>query len=76
MRRKTTIYLDRDLDGDLDRLARDRSVSKAELIRIAVRRLVEGYRRPVVTAIGVGRGPGDVASDVDRHLRETKFGSQ
>lgn len=74
MRRKTTIYLDADLDGDLERMARERRISKAELIRSALRRMFEGYQRPSVMAIGVGRGPGDVAGDVDRHLRETKFG--
>jgi predicted transcriptional regulator len=76
MRRKTTIYLDDDLDRDLERAARARGVSKAEVIRSALRELVKNIDRPVITAIGVGNGPGDVAANVDRHLRETDFGSE
>lgn len=30
--------------------------------------------RPRISAIGVVQGPGDVADNVDRHLRETRFG--
>lgn len=72
--RKTTIYLDDELDVQLDHLSRLRGVSKAELIRAAVRRLIGDEERPRVRAIGVASGPGDVAGDVDRHLRETGFG--
>jgi regulator of RNase E activity RraA len=37
----------------------------------------EAYRRlglPLDATVGVGEGPGDVAADVDRHLRESGFG--
>jgi hypothetical protein len=74
--RKTTIYLGPELDSDLERVARSRGITKAELIRTALREFIKEDARPVVTAIGVGRGPGDVASDVDRHLRESRFGSE
>lgn len=72
--RKTTVYLDDELDVELDRLARARRTSKAELIRAAIRRLLGDEARPMIRAIGVARGPGDVAGDVDRHLRESGFG--
>jgi predicted transcriptional regulator len=76
MRRKTTIYLDDDLERDLERAARQRGVSKAEVIRVALREAVKNVNRPVITAIGVGEGPGDVAADVDRHLRDSGFAAE
>lgn len=72
--KKTTVYLEPDLDRALNRLAASTGLSKSEVIRMALRKAVEEAPRPVVTAIGVGEGPGDVAGDVDRHLTETKFG--
>ncbi len=33
-------------------------------------------QRPPITAVGVARGPGDVADNVDRHLAETRFGDE
>lgn len=72
--KKTSIYLDPELDVALDRLAESLGTSKAEVIRKALRRAVEQAPRPRVTAIGVGRGPGDVAANVDRHLEQTGFG--
>ncbi len=74
--KKTTVYLDPDVDRALARLAAERHMSKAELIRAALRRAVEETQPPLVTAIGVGEGPGDVAADIDRHLVETNFGDQ
>lgn len=71
---KTTLYLDEDLDRDLSRLARERGVTKAEFIRSTLRESVEGHARPRIAAIGVFHGPGDVAENVDRYLRETGFG--
>ncbi len=72
--RKTTVYLEPDLDRALGRLAAQRGVSKAEVIRAALREATSRVQRPRITAIGVVRGPGDVADNVDRHLRETGFG--
>ena len=71
---KTSIYLDPDLDRGLERLARDRRITKAELIRRALARTVAEAPRQRLTAIGVGEGPGDVADNVDRHLRDSGFG--
>lgn len=72
--KKTSLYLEPELDDALRRLADQRGVTKAEVIRQALRAAVPEARRPRVSAIGVAEGPGDVAGDVDRHLRETGFG--
>jgi predicted transcriptional regulator len=72
--KKTSVYLEPELDRALERLAARRHVSKAEAIRQALRQAVSGAPRPRVQAIGIAEGPGDVAGDVDRHLRETRFG--
>jgi predicted transcriptional regulator len=72
--KKTSIYLERELDHALERLAAARGITKAEAIRSALRAAVEAEAPPRITAIGVGAGPGDVADDVDRHLAETGFG--
>jgi predicted transcriptional regulator len=74
--KKTTIYLEPELDLALDRLARARGISKAEAVRQAVRQVTSRIERPRITAIAVGEGPGDVADDVDRHLAETGFGDR
>jgi hypothetical protein len=49
-------------------------VAKADLIPADLRDAARqnGPRR--ITAIGVARGPGDVADNVDRDLAETGFG--
>jgi hypothetical protein len=73
--KKTSIYLDPDLDADLARIARRLGITKAEFIRQALRRATEADERPRLTAIGVGEGPGDVSSDIERHLEETGFGA-
>jgi predicted transcriptional regulator len=72
--KKTSIYLDPELDRAMERLARARGITKAEAIRRAIARAAEEAPRPRVTAIGLGEGPGDVADEVYRHLDETSFG--
>lgn len=72
--RKTTVYLEPELDRALARLAAWDGISKAEVIRRALREATREVKRPRMRAIRVGRGPGDVADDVDRHLAETGFG--
>ena len=73
--KRTTVYLEPELDRAIGRLAARQGVSKAEAIRRALRDATRGLERPRIKAIGVGRGPGDVADDVDRHLAETGFGT-
>lgn len=72
--KKTSIYLDPEIDRALGLLAEQSGTTKAEVIRRAIAQAVQAAKRPQVAAIGVGEGPGDVAGDIDRHLRETGFG--
>lgn len=72
--RKTSVYLEPELDRALDQLAIQQGISKAEAIRRGLRRAVATLSRPKMTSIGVGEGPGDVAGDVDRNLGESGFG--
>ena len=74
--KKTTVYLEPELDRAIGRLASRRGLSKAETIREALRAATAGADRPRISAIGIAHGPGDVADDVDRHLVETGFGSE
>ena len=72
--RKTSVYLEPELDRAIARLAERQGLTKAEAIRRALRAAVAGSGRPRVRAIA-WEGPGDVADDVDRHLAESGFGS-
>ncbi len=72
--KKTSLYLEPEVDRGLDRLAKAEGISKAEVIRRVLAEAVRRVERPRISAIGVGAGPGDVSDDVDRHLRETGFG--
>jgi hypothetical protein len=72
--KKTSLYLEPEVDAALTRIARRRGITKAELIRRSLRDVAATEDRPLVTAIGVGHGPGDVSADVDKHLAETDFG--
>jgi predicted transcriptional regulator len=74
--KKTTVYLEPELDHALGRLAAKRHVSKAEVIRAALRDAAMHVERPRITGIGLAHGPGDVADNIDRHLAETSFGSE
>jgi hypothetical protein len=74
--KKTSIYLEPELDLALARRATVVGVTKAELIRQTLRRSMDGTTQPRITAIGVGDGPGDVADNVDRYLLETGFGER
>jgi hypothetical protein len=74
--KKTTLYLEPELDLAVARLAARLGVSKAEAIRDALRKATGRVERPRITAIGVAHGPGDVADNVDRHLAETGFGAE
>ena len=72
--KKTTLYLEPETDRALERLATQRGVSKAEVMRAALREAAMRAERPRIRAIGLASGPGDVADDVDRHLTESGFG--
>jgi hypothetical protein len=69
--KKTSIYLEPDLDMELARVARARGVAKAELIRGSLRRVVEENPGSPITAIGVERDPAPAdLSPEDRAIAE------
>lgn len=73
--RRTQIYLEPDLSEALERLARKRGTSKAQLIRLATRRLLEQEQDsdddPILGLIGIGHaGPGWGSEDHDAILIE------
>ena len=72
--KKTSVYLEPELDRALARLAGARGITKAELIRRSLAAAVATESRPRITAIGLFEGPGDVADNVDRYLEEWGFG--
>jgi predicted transcriptional regulator len=72
--KKTSIYLDPELDRKLTRFAAAQGISKAEAIRRSIEREVSKTRRPRIRAIGVVEGPGDVSENDERYLLETDFG--
>lgn len=73
--RRTTIYLDPDLDMQLKAEARRLRQPVAQLIREALRERLE--RQPPSRSLHAGTfasGRSDTASDVDAALRETGYG--
>jgi len=74
--KRTTLYLEPELDQAFVRIAARQGVSKAEAMRVALRQAAKSAERPRITAIGVTHGPGEVAQDVDRHLAKTGFGEE
>lgn len=73
--RKTSIYLDDDLDRALSLKAKGEGITKAELIRQSLK-AATSEPRPRPRARGVFDGPHDLARDADRHLRVTGFGKR
>lgn len=69
--KKTSIYLEPDLDTELARVARGDGVTKAELIRRTLRRAVEERPQPQITAIGIDREatPAELSPE-DREIAE------
>ncbi len=68
--KKTSIYLDPDVDRALDRRAMAEGTTKAALIRAALAEAaaIGHVRKP--RAIGVFEGPGDLSINVDKYLAE------
>lgn len=74
--KKTSIYLEDELDRALALRAAEEGITKAELIRRSLRGIAERPPRVKPSAVGiVASGRSDVSSDVDSYLRETGFGS-
>lgn len=66
--KKTSIYLGHELDEAIALRAELLGISKAEAIRRAIAQDTGLRKRPRITAIGVGSGPGDVSVRHDEYL--------
>ena len=74
--KKTSLYLDPDLDEALARRAADEGLTKAEFIRRTLAGAVQKPRRAKPEGVGIiDDGPADLSANVDRYLRETGFGT-
>ena len=75
--RRMQIYLEPGLVASLDRLARERGTSRAALIRVAARTLVEQQTArygSILELAGMGRGDAtDVSERHDDYLAEFEF---
>jgi hypothetical protein len=74
--KKTSIYLDPEVDRALDLRAGMEGTTKAALIRGALAAAAVPAMHPRPSACGVFSGPGDLSRDVDRYLAETGFGER
>ena len=72
--KKTSIYIDDDVDVALGRRAAAEGTTKAELIRRALRDAAGGSLRVKPRARGVFKGPPDLGSHTDEHLTASRFG--
>jgi Arc/MetJ family transcription regulator len=72
--KKTSIYIDDDVDVALARRAAAEGTTKAELIRQALRDAARASHRVKPRARGVFSGPADLASNADEHLAASGFG--
>jgi Arc/MetJ-type ribon-helix-helix transcriptional regulator len=63
---KTSIYLPVELKAGIRRMAQERGVSEAEVIRAAIRDAMAGQRPPPRGALFASGSP--IARDLDRHL--------
>lgn len=79
---RTQIYLDPNLSQALERLARKRGTSKAEVIRLAARRFLsqeepnEAAEDPILGLIGIGGdrdAPTDLSVRHDHYLTEMQL---
>lgn len=74
--KKTSLYLDPELDRLLGRRAAAEGLTKAEFVRRALARVAAETPRVRPSGGGVFEGPGDLAAEVDRHLADTAFGER
>jgi hypothetical protein len=68
--KKTSVYLEPDLDEALARRAADEGLTKAEFIRRTLAGAVQRPKRPRPRAVGLlDDGPRDLAAHDERYLR-------
>jgi Ribbon-helix-helix protein, copG family len=73
--KKTSLYIEPEVDHALARLAEAQGISKAELIRRGLRAIADGAPAPRVLGIGSIEGmPRDLAANLDYYLAESGFG--
>lgn len=72
--KKTSIYIDAEIDRALGRRAAAEGTSKAALIREALATAAAPTARAKLRACGVFDGPGDLSENVDLYLAKTGFG--
>jgi hypothetical protein len=72
--KKTSIYIESDVDAALSRRATELGTTKAELIRTALRDAAAGSLRVKPAAHGVFAGAADLADHADEHLSASGFG--
>lgn len=69
MLRKTSLYIDADVDRGLARIAARDAVTKAEAIRRILAEAVAALPpRPRIAAIGLAEGPGDLVDNIDKYM--------
>jgi predicted transcriptional regulator len=74
--KKTSIYIEPDVDAALTRRATAERTTKAAVIRQALRDAAGGSLRVKPRARGVFRGSTDLAARADQHLAESGFGER
>jgi hypothetical protein len=74
--KKTSIYIEAEVDVALARRAAAEGTTKAKVIRDALRAAASGSVRVKPRARGVFAGPPDLARRADEHLAESGFGEQ
>lgn len=72
--KKTSLYIDPEVDRALERRAVAEGLTKAELVRRVLSAAVSGHPQPL--ARGVFEGPRDLGAGADRYLAETGFGEE
>jgi len=72
--RKTSIYIEPEVDVALTRRAAREGTTKAEVIRRALRDAAGDSLRLKPRARGVFAGPPDLAANTDAHLAASGFG--
>ena len=74
--KKTSIYIEADVDIALARRAAEQGTTKADLIRQALRVAAAGSLAVKPAARGVFVGPADLGENADQHLTDAGFGER
>jgi hypothetical protein len=73
--KKTSLYIEPEVDAALTRRAEAEGISKAELIRRGLRVIANGAPAPRVIGIGSIKGmPTDLAANDEYYLAQSGFG--